>query len=123
MPWRLKVKNSFSAAHFLRNYHGKCERLHGHNWRVELEVEGDRLDEMGLLMDFKDLKRILGEVIDRLDHCLVNELSPFDRVNPSSENLARYIFEEVKKRLPEEVRVHSVTVWESDSACATYFGE
>ncbi len=121
MPWRLKVVSSFGAAHFLRNYRGKCENLHGHNWRVELEVEGNTLDEAGLLVDFKVLKGILAEVLDALDHRLINDVPPFDRVNPSSENIAAFIYREAAKKLPAGVRVSSVTVWESDSSCACYW--
>lgn len=90
---------------------------------MELEVFGDKLDKTGLVLDFKLLKRILKEVLDRLDHRLINEIEPFDKINPSSENIARFIFEEVAGKLPEGVKVHSVTVWESDSACAKYFQE
>ena len=118
--WRLKVIDSFSAAHFLRNYKGKCENLHGHNWKVELEVEGESLDETGLLIDFKELKKMLKDVLELLDHRLINDISPFDQYNPSSENIARFISEKVEERLPEGVRVTSVTVWESEKACATY---
>ena len=118
--WRLKVIDSFSAAHFLRNYKGKCENLHGHNWKVELEVEGERLDETGLLIDFKELKKILKNVLELLDHRLINDIPPFDWQNPSSENIAKFISEKVEERLPEGVRVASVTVWESERACATY---
>ncbi|NPA15136.1 MAG: 6-carboxytetrahydropterin synthase QueD [Deferribacteres bacterium] len=121
MGWILRVIDSFSAAHFLREYQGACENLHGHNWRVELEVVGDELDETGLLVDFKRLKAVLKEVLDVLDHRLLNEIPPFDRVNPSSENIARFIFCEAGKRLPESVKVKSVAVWESDRACAVYF--
>lgn len=121
MPWTLRVIDGFDAAHFLRNYRGKCENLHGHNWRVELEVEGDSLDDAGMLVDFKVLKGILKEVVERLDHVLLNEVAPFDEVNPSSENIARYIFEEVARRVPEGIRVRSVAVWESDTACAVYW--
>ena len=123
MPWILKVTDSFSSAHFLRNYRGKCENVHGHNWKVELEVIGERLDETGLLIDFKVLKGILRDVLGVLDHRLLNEIPPFDTCNPSSENIAKVIFEQVRERLPEGVRVRSVTVWESDNACATYFEE
>ncbi len=123
MPWVLKVTDSFSSAHFLKNYRGKCENVHGHNWRVELEVVGEKIDKTGLLIDFKVLKGILKDVLGVLDHRLLNEIPPFDRCNPSSENIAKVIFEQVKERLPEGVRVRSVTVWESDNACATYFEE
>ncbi len=121
MPWILKVSDSFGSAHFLRNYRGKCENLHGHNWRVEVEVMGNEIDEAGMLVDFKVLKSALKRVIEPLDHRLLNEVPPFDVENPSSENLARYIFRRLQKEL--SVRVYRVTVWESENACATYFEE
>ncbi len=121
MGWILKVIDSFSAAHFLREYQGVCENLHGHNWRVELEVVGEELDKTGLLVDFKFLKTVLKEVLDVIDHKLINDIPPFDKLNPSSENIAKFIFQEVGLRLPKSVKVKAVSVWESDKACATYF--
>ena len=120
MEWTLKVIDFFSAAHFLRNYRGKCENLHGHNWKVELEVKGNRLNEAGFVMDFKELKRILKEIVEELDHKLLNEKPPFNRINPSSENIAKYIFDMDKEQLPPHVRISSVTVWESETSCASY---
>ncbi|MCX5653370.1 MAG: 6-carboxytetrahydropterin synthase QueD [Planctomycetota bacterium] len=120
MPYELFITAEFSAAHNLRHYKGKCERLHGHNWRVDLRLEGTRLGREGMLMDFVEAKRILAEVIDPLDHAYLNEAPPFDRLNPSSENLARIIAEAVAKRVPKGVRVASVTCWESARCAATY---
>jgi len=123
--YRLKVQDYFSSAHYLRNYQGACENLHGHNWKVELVVEGETLNETELLIDFKDLKRVLKEVLSELDHRLINELPYFKEKNPSSENLARYIFEKVKEKLRAypQVRVKEVTVFETEKASATYFEE
>jgi len=123
--YRLKVQDYFSSAHYLRNYKGACENLHGHNWKVELVVEGETLNETELLIDFKDLKRVLKEVLSELDHRLINELPYFKEKNPSSENLARYIFEKVKEKLRAypQVRVKEVTVFETEKASATYFEE
>ncbi len=121
--WVLKVRDSFSGAHFLRNYEGKCENLHGHNWLVEVEVEGDRLDEKtGILIDFKVIKGFLKDILEVLDHRLLNDLEAFRDVNPSAENIARFIYEEMKVRLSSypNVRVRAVTVWESENSCATY---
>jgi 6-pyruvoyltetrahydropterin/6-carboxytetrahydropterin synthase len=120
MLYELFVQTEFSAAHNLREYKGKCERLHGHNWRVDLRLAGDRLNDEGMLIDFVEAKRILGEVLDPFDHAYLNEVPPFDRLNPSSENLARVIAEAVAARLPGHVRVAAVTTWESDRCSATY---
>jgi len=120
MSYELFVTAEFSAAHNLRNYKGKCERLHGHNWRVDLRLQGRRLNRTGLLLDFVEAKRILAAVLDRFDHAYLNEVPPMDRLNPSSENLARFIAGETAKRLPRGIRVASVTCWESAGCAATY---
>jgi len=120
MSYELFVTAEFSAAHNLRNYKGKCERLHGHNWRVDLRLEGRRLNRTGLLLDFVEAKRILAAVLDPFDHAYLNEVPPMDRLNPSSENLARFIAGETAKRLPKGIRVASVTCWESARCAATY---
>lgn len=120
--YRLKVKDYFSSAHFLRNYEGACENLHGHNWTVELVVEGEKLNEIEILIDFKDLKRILKEILEELDHRLINEHPYFQQRNPSSENLARFIFEKAKEKLKAyaNVKVKEVSVFETEKASATY---
>lgn len=119
--WQLTVKSSFCAAHALRHYQGKCEHLHGHNYGVDVVVEGEKLSpDTELLMDFGDLKRLLKEVLDTLDHTHLNEVPPFDQRNPSSENLARHIWQQIATRLPEGVRMVSVTVAEKDMQAATY---
>jgi len=120
MTYELSVQADFSAAHNLRQYQGKCERLHGHNWRVDLRLAGERLGDEGMLLDFAEAKQILSDVLDRFDHRYLNEVPPFDRLNPSSENIARVISEAVAERLPEGVRVTGVTAWESDRCAATY---
>lgn len=121
--YELTIEGSFASAHQLRGYKGKCENLHGHNWKVELTVTGDELNEIGLLIDFHDLKRVLGEVLDRLDHKNINEVQPFNRENPSSENIARYIALETEillNRDHSKAAVSSVTVWESDTSRCKY---
>jgi len=120
--FRLTVIDSFASAHQLREYEGQCENLHGHNWRVEIVVEGRELNPQGLLLDFKDLKRTLKGILDELDHTFLNEHPYFKDRNPTSENLAFYIFREMEGALKTYpgVRVKSVTVWESDRAGATY---
>jgi 6-pyruvoyltetrahydropterin/6-carboxytetrahydropterin synthase len=120
MPYELFIQADFSAAHNLREYKGKCERLHGHNWRVDLRLAGSRLNREGMLIDFVEAKRILGEALEPFDHRYLNEVPPFDKLNPSSENLARVIAESVAARLPAGVRVASVTAWESERCSATY---
>jgi 6-pyruvoyltetrahydropterin/6-carboxytetrahydropterin synthase len=123
--FRLKVQDYFSSAHYLRNYQGACESLHGHNWKVELVVEGEQLNNIDILIDFKDLKKILKEVLDELDHRLINDLPYFQERNPSSENIARFVFERIKEKLKAfpEVRVREVTVFETEKASATYLEE
>ena len=115
------VIRSFSAAHSLRGHRGQCEALHGHNWRVELSVAGEDLDDLGMVVDFKELKKTLDDILAQFDHRYLNEISPFDRLNPSSENLARRIFDETAGRLDNpRVRVTRCRVWESDDAYSTY---
>ena len=118
--YTLLVRSSFAAAHRLRGYEGNCERLHGHNWRVEASVEADRLDSRGIALDFRVMKRALNEILARLDHGYLNDLPPFTEENPSSENLARHIYEEMERRIPEPARVCRVVVWESEEARAEY---
>lgn len=126
--WRLTVRDEFSAGHALRHYQGKCERLHGHNFAVELTVEGERLTpDTELLLDFKTLKSALKETLRELDHRVLNETPPFERINPSSENLARHIWRAMADRLAADVdpqaravRLISVSVSEKGSQTATY---
>jgi len=122
--YELKIEDAFASAHNLRGYQGACEELHGHNWKIEVIVRTDKLNDIGLAIDFKDLKQATSEVIDALDHKYLNELPPFKDENPSSENIARHIFREVGKRIaPTGVRVYKVTAWESEKACASYLEE
>ncbi len=119
--YELKVEDAFAAAHNLRGYEGQCEALHGHNWKVEVVVRADRLDDVGLAVDFKELKEATQAVLDELDHVYLNDLPAFKDENPSSELIARYIFEEIARRVEREgLWVHRVTAWESDKACASY---
>lgn len=120
--YELTVETSFSAAHQLRGYKGKCERLHGHNWKVHVHVVAGKLDETDLAIDFNVLKRLTSETISMLDHSVLNELFPFTEKNPSSENIAKWIFDSLKKKIPgENVRLSAVSVWESETASATYY--
>ncbi len=119
--FELTIESSFSSAHNLREYDGACERLHGHNWRVELHVEAEKLDSCGLAIDFKLLKTELNKVVEGLDHRYLNEITPFDTLNPSAENLAKYIFDTLSATLNDaNLRVSLVRVWESALAAAAY---
>ncbi|MDR0466614.1 MAG: 6-carboxytetrahydropterin synthase [Deltaproteobacteria bacterium] len=120
--WRLAVRSEFSAGHALRRCGGKCEAPHGHNFSVEMVVEGDRLrEDTELLVDFKVLKTRLNKVLEGLDHSVLNECAPFDVLNPSSENLARHIWQKLSQSLEEPgVRLHSVTVGEKAGQSAMY---
>lgn len=119
--FELKIEDHFAAAHNLRGYKGACEDLHGHNWKVEVVVRTPVLNDIGLAIDFKDLKTALGEIFEELDHKYLNELKAFSVENPSSENIAKYIFIELSEKLkPFGVSVYKVTAWESEKACASY---
>jgi len=118
--YQLKITEWFSAGHQLKGYHGKCEEMHGHNFKVELLVEGKKLDATGLMIDFKDLKEWLGEILEELDHKVLNQVPAFSRENPSSENIARYLFKKISPKLPRGVRLTEVWVWESENAGAAY---
>ena len=123
--FELRVEHSFSAGHALRGYVGKCANPHGHNYRVQLAVAGPRLNDIGLLMDFGDLKRTLRAICEQLDHLYLNDLAPFAAVNPSAENVARYIYDEAARMLAAEltaggIRLVEAVVQETDTAWAVY---
>lgn len=118
----LMIESQFSSAHRLRGYKGKCEALHGHNWRVQITVSSDNLNEIGIVVDFHELKDIAGEVISSLDHSFLNEVFPFTEINPSSENIAKWIFDSMKKKIDSKLcNISSVTVWENETSSATYY--
>jgi len=118
----LSIETGFASAHQLRGYKGKCEKLHGHNWKVQISVTAERLNEIDLAIDFHDLKRIANDVISPLDHAFLNDIFPFTEKNPSSENIAKWIYETMKKKINDDnIRVSAVTVWESDTASASYY--
>jgi 6-pyruvoyltetrahydropterin/6-carboxytetrahydropterin synthase len=118
--YELTVKGHFDAAHFLVGYPGKCKELHGHTWDVELTVSGSRLNEIGILHDFGDLKDLLAEALGPLDHAHLNKVPPFDRLSPTGEHIARYLFDQIEGRLPDDVRLEEVVVWESPVARLAY---
>jgi 6-pyruvoyltetrahydropterin/6-carboxytetrahydropterin synthase len=123
--FEVTVEDTFAAGHYLRNYKGKCENPHGHNYKVRVTLQGRELDQAGLLLDFKDLKTVMKPTIDRLDHQMMNDIEPFKTLNPSAENLAKYFFDETNTRLKSttsgRVSVKVVTIWETDTTTATYF--
>jgi len=120
--FELMVETSFSAAHQLRGYKGKCERLHGHNWKVQVHIVAERLNEVDIAVDFQELKQLTHEVIDPLDHNILNEIFPFTEKNPSSENIAKYVYDSLKKKINSEtIYLSAVTVWESETSSATYY--
>ncbi|MCF8110375.1 MAG: 6-carboxytetrahydropterin synthase QueD [Desulfobacteraceae bacterium] len=120
--YELRVITRFAAAHQLRMVTEKCENLHGHNWKVELCVAGEKLQDSGVLVDFGIIKQRLGDIVETLDHRFLNELPEFERSNPSSELIAKYIADAFSERISadENIFVSRVRVWESDDACATY---
>ncbi len=118
--YELRIEAEFAAAHRLRGYEGECERLHGHNWRVEVVLEGGELNDLGMLVDFRDARRLLGDVVKKFDHVDLNGLDCFREMNPTTENVARLISEDLAGLLPAGVAVQSVTAWESPRCGVTY---
>ncbi len=114
----IKVKTDFSAAHNLRNYEGKCEKLHGHNWIVEATFRYQSVDENGLAVDFKIAKSELKNAVESMDHSYLNELEYFKKFNPTSENIAKFIFDRIRKNMKS---IYSVAVWENENSCAVYY--
>ena len=121
--FEVAVEQSFASAHALRNYKGRCENVHGHNWKVRVVIEGEKLDATGMLVDFLDVKSSMGEILDRIDHQFLNEIPPFDVINPSAENIAEYFYQQMTGRLaetPVPVRIREVKIWETEIQSATY---
>jgi len=121
--FEVAVEQSFASAHALRNYKGRCENVHGHNWKVRVVIEGEKLDGTGMLVDFLDVKSFMGEILDRIDHQFLNEIPPFDVVNPSAENIAEYFYQELTGKFaetPVPVRIREVKIWETEIQSATY---
>ncbi|MDD4295013.1 MAG: 6-carboxytetrahydropterin synthase QueD [Candidatus Omnitrophica bacterium] len=119
--YKVKVMAEFSGAHFLRGYKGKCESLHGHNWEIEVIAKSETLDELGMVIDFKKLKGFINVVMEELDHKHLNDLEYFEKINPSSENIAKYIYDRLLALMTDEKAVLcKVRVWETSSSCAVY---
>jgi 6-pyruvoyltetrahydropterin/6-carboxytetrahydropterin synthase len=114
------MTDHFDAAHALVGYPGECKNLHGHTWDIEVSVAGTQLDEVGIVYDFKDLKAQLGAILKNYDHKYLNEIAPFDTLNPTAENLARIIYEQLERSLPANVELVEVVVWESPKARLSY---
>lgn len=120
--YELSVSTHFDAAHSLTDYPGECARLHGHTFRVDVVVAGEALNKIGLVYDFKDLKDKINDILGRFDHRHLNEIPPFDKTTPTAENIANYLYHKIKlSGLPANVSVKRVDVWESTSACLSYF--
>jgi 6-pyruvoyltetrahydropterin/6-carboxytetrahydropterin synthase len=119
--YEIEIIAGFSSAHLLREYKGKCEHLHGHNYKVHVTVQAESPGPGGMIIDFGELKQITGRVLEPLDHAFLNEIPPFDKIEPSAENLAAYLFDQIASQLPEQNgTLSSVAVWESDTARATF---
>ncbi len=119
--YEITVEDQFSSAHQLRNYDGKCENLHGHNWIVKVSIKGDNLDDKGMLIDFKVLKKILSNIIEELDHKFLNKVPPFEKINPTAENIASHIYYKVEESLNlPGLKVSKVKIWESENSYASF---
>jgi len=119
--YQVSIEQHFDAAHFLRGYRGKCEALHGHRFRVVVRVKASEVDDIGLAYDFVELKRQLGDILSRFDHTCLNDVSPFDKINPSSENIAATIYSELQPKLAgAPVSLTCVEVWESPQSGVAY---
>lgn len=119
--YTLKIVTDFAAAHTLRDYPGACSRMHGHNWKVEVQVTASKLDNVGMAIDFKAIKTATIAICDRLDHQYLNEITPFDTINPTAENIAAFLYREIGQQLNDQrIQVTAVTIWETERACATY---
>ena len=120
--FELMIETHFSSAHQLRGYKGKCERVHGHNWKVQVYILAEKLNEIDIAIDFHDLKKMTEEIVGQLDHSFLNDIFPFTEKNPSSENIAKWIYDSLRKRIDnDDISLSAVTVWESETASATYF--
>lgn len=116
----VSVESHFDAAHFLRNYQGKCENIHGHRYKVILNIKTGKLNDIGLAYDFVELKGQLNKILDKFDHACLNDIPPFNEINPSAENIAQTIHESIKNKLAADIVISSVQVWESPENCVTY---
>ncbi len=118
--YKLSIQTHISAAHRLKEYEGACARIHGHNWKIEITVGSEKLDTVGMVIDFKDLSDLTWQVVGKFDHQVINDVPPFDKMNPTAENLSRFIYRELAKALPRHVKMHSVRLWETEKYFIEY---
>lgn len=121
--YTLSVETMISTAHRLRDYEGPCARIHGHNWQIRLEVQSADIDDVGIVMDFTTLEKYLQQVISPFDHQLINDISPFDQLNPTAENLSKYIYDRIQTLLPSQIKIKKVSVWETERFMVSYEGK
>jgi 6-pyruvoyltetrahydropterin/6-carboxytetrahydropterin synthase len=119
--YELVLQKSFAGAHKLRDYDGECEKLHGHNWKIEVTLRSKKLNKLGMVIDFKIVKKILDEILSRFDHSYLNELEEFCRENPTTENVSKIVYENLNGKLPPEISVAKVKTWESENCAAAYY--
>ena len=120
MSFDISVSASFSAAHAIKGMVGSCEKLHGHNWKVEIHVVTDDLDNRGVAIDYRELRSLLQQIVNRLDHSVLNEVPELEGISPTCENMAKYIFTALVRELPSEQKLGMVRIWESDYSSAAY---
>jgi len=119
--FKLIVKKEFSSAHILNGHPGDCKRMHGHNWTVEAKVEGNKINKIGMVIDFKDIKNKLGDIISRLDHRYLNDVEPFKENNPTAENISKYIYKELSKNInTDNIKVSEIKLWETNNSAVIY---
>ncbi len=117
---KLSFETVISSAHFLRDYQGICSRIHGHNWKIRVEIRADKLNKEGMVIDFKELKKLTWEVIGPFEHQNLNDISPFDKINPTAENIVKYFFKELKRILPNEINLVNIRLWETENYSVEY---
>ncbi len=120
--FKISVQKKFSASHIIKNYPGECGRLHGHNWNVKVVVKSENLDDFGMAIDFKELSKILNEIVDKLDHYHLNDIPPFDKIQPTAENLAKFFYDELKQKISDRknLEIDFVEIWETEKYSAIY---
>ena len=119
--YRLSIETTISAAHHLKDYQGNCSMMHGHNWKIQVEVNSNKVDNVGMVIDFKDLKDITWQVVGKFDHQVFNNIPPFDKLNPTAEHLSKYFYHEIEKLLPENVKMDRIKLWETDKYSIEYY--
>ncbi len=118
--YQLAIDLMISASHRLRDYQGPCQHIHGHNWKIQVVVQSEQLNAIGMVIDFKELSDLAWQVVGKFDHQMLNDLAPFDALNPTAENMARYFYQEIAKRLPKGVKMHAIRLWETPKYLVEY---